>query len=96
MVQGYLAHNKKQPPPWDRAVAICLGPYDGPRGAGAVSCERGTPVVLWSGFPILPSYPQYPLPRATPCALSWSQNGGNTPWSAAPVYRAPRVGLMWV
>ena len=27
----------------NRAVALCLGPYGGPRGVG-VSCERGTPV----------------------------------------------------
>ena len=41
-VQRYLAHKKL--PPMDSQVDLCLGPYDGPRG-GAVSCERGTPLV---------------------------------------------------
>ena len=41
-IQGYLAH-KKQRPPWDPTVGLCLGPYGGPRW-GAVSYERGTPV----------------------------------------------------
>ena len=30
-VQGYLAH-KKQHPPQDPTVGLCLGPYGGPRG----------------------------------------------------------------
>ena len=41
-VQGCLAH-KKYPPPYDHAVALCLGTCGDPRGVG-VSCERGTPV----------------------------------------------------
>ena len=42
-MQGYLAH-KKQRPPKDPTVDLCLGPYQSP-GGGAVSYERGTPVV---------------------------------------------------
>ena len=30
--------------PQDPAVGICIGPYGGPRGGGAVSDVRGTPV----------------------------------------------------
>ena len=41
-LQGYLAH-KKQAPPQDPTVGLCLGPFDGPRGVG-VSYELGTPV----------------------------------------------------
>ena len=35
--------HKKQPPPQDPAVALCLGTYGDARGVG-VSYERGTPV----------------------------------------------------
>ena len=38
----YLAH-KKQPPPQDPTVALCLGTYGG-HGGGVVSYERGTSV----------------------------------------------------
>ena len=36
-------------PPYDPTVGICLGPYGGLRGGGAVSYERGTPVKGGSG-----------------------------------------------
>ena len=37
-LQGYLANNKT-PPPLDPTVGLCLGPDDGPKGGGAVSCK---------------------------------------------------------
>ena len=37
--------SKTTPPPWDPTVALCLGAYGDPRGAG-VSYERGTPAGL--------------------------------------------------
>ena len=40
-LQGYPTH--KPPPPQDPTVALCLGTYGDPRGAG-VSDERGTSV----------------------------------------------------
>ena len=64
-LQGYLAH-KKQSPPYDPAVGLCLGTYGDPRRVG-VSYERGTPVkgagaysrrslVHWSTpFPVSPA-----------------------------------------
>ena len=54
-IQGYLAH-KKNATPKDPTVGICVGPYGVPRGGGAVSFERGTPVFLRrsvQGFPTL-------------------------------------------
>ena len=39
-LQRELAH-KKHTPPYDPTVALCLGPYGGPRG-GTFSYERGT------------------------------------------------------
>ena len=41
-IQRYLAHAKT--PAHDPAVGLCLGPYGGPRGGGAISYERGIPV----------------------------------------------------
>ena len=42
-LHGYLAH-KKHPPSQDPTVGLYLGSHGGPRGEGAVSYERGTPV----------------------------------------------------
>jgi len=39
--QGYLAHTKT-PPPKEPTIALCLGPYGGPRG-WAFSYVRGSP-----------------------------------------------------
>ena len=49
-MQGYPAH-KKQPPPHDPTVGLCLGPYGGPGEVG-VSCERGTPAGPISEFKV--------------------------------------------
>ena len=47
-IQGYLAH-KKQPPPQDPTVGLCLGPYGGLREV-AISYKRGTPVFRVGGW----------------------------------------------
>ena len=43
---GYMGcfTHKKYPPPKDPRVGLCLGPYGGPGGGGAVPYERSTPV----------------------------------------------------
>ena len=40
-----VPRSKKTAPPWDPTVGLCLGPYGDP-DEGAVSYERGTPVVF--------------------------------------------------
>jgi len=76
-VEGYLAH--KNPPPYDPAVALCLGTYGDPRGVD-VSYVRLTPVwrLIWSSR-VLPPYlahdkvpPLGPYRRLMPRALLWS------------------------
>ena len=42
-VTAGVPRSKEIAPPWDPAVALCLGPYGDPREV-SVSCERGTPV----------------------------------------------------
>ena len=41
LVQGYLAHKKTPPPPYDPTVTLCLGQSGVPRGVGEVPLHAG-------------------------------------------------------
>ena len=57
----------------DRTVELCPGPYCGPRGGGAVSCERGTPVQYEErGEHRRPSLLKGKLSISTPFFGNWS------------------------
>ena len=66
LLQGYLAQGT--PLSWHPTVGLCIRSCGGPRGGGAVSYERGTPVLapLKKRLPEVPRRMQGPRPRMPP------------------------------